>query len=338
MGRGFSAPINVEIERSEDELALLMAHDSDSFSRWDAAQTLASSLLLRLASASGAPEVLDPKFIEAFGRVLQAPDLDGSLKALTLALPAERLLGQQQDVVDPDRLHEVRQFARRELARAHRDTFASTYAALGSDKPYAIEQADINNRALRNLCLHYLVATGDEAEVQRALAQFHAADNMTDSQAALTALVDTDHPARAEALAAFYDRWKDQPLVLDKWFSIQAVSTRPGTFDRVVELSKHPDFTLKNPNRARSLLGVFAVRNQVGFHAADGRAYEFIGDKILELDQLTPQVAARLVGAFNQWRRFDEDRQAKMKAALTRIVEHKGVSKDVYELATKCLG
>ena len=160
---------------------------------------------------------------------------------------------------------------------------------------------------------------------------------MTDAQAALSLLVDQDHPARDEVLAAFYERWKAQPLVIDKWFAVQALGELPDTLDRVESLRRHPDMKLTNPNRVRSLLGTFSVRNQVRFHAADGRGYQLLTDTILELDPLNPQVAARLTGAFMSWRRFDEGRKGKMQAALRRIRETKGLSRDVFELTSKAL-
>jgi aminopeptidase N len=339
--RGFSAPVKLEHDRSLDELAFAMGNDADAFCRWDAGQTLAQHVLLELTdeAAQGRPLRLDPRLGEAWGRVLDDPALDGSLKALTLTLPDERLLGQQMEVIEVDGIHQARQFAVGALARAHRQALHETYDRLRLGGGDSIDRDAIDGRRLKNTCLRHLVALGDDADgVALALAQFHAADNMTDAQAALTCLTDTESSARDEALAAFHAKWRHEALVLDKWFSVQALSSRPDTLDRVIELASHPDFTLRNPNRVRSLLGVFAVRNQARFHAADGRAYTFLADRILELDPLNPQVAARLVGAFNQWRRFDETRRDSMRAQLDRIVRHPGLSKDVYELASKCLG
>jgi aminopeptidase N len=338
--RGFSAPVRLELDRSVDELAFAMAHDGDSFCRWDAAQSLAQRLLLELAheAAQGRPLELDPRLDRAWRRVLDDPELDGSLKALTLALPDERLLGQQMEVVEVDGIHQARLFAVRTLAEAHRDALRETYDRLQPEGGYAIDRASIDGRRLKNTCLRHLVALEEDDLVALALAQFRRADNMTDAQAALSCLVDTNTEARDEALADFHARWRHDALVLDKWFAVQALSSRPDTLDRVFELAEHPDFTLRNPNRVRSLLGVFSVRNQARFHAADGRGYIFLADRILELDPLNPQVAARLVGAFNQWRRFDENRRTAMQAQLERVVRHPGLSKDVYELASKCLG
>jgi aminopeptidase N len=339
--RHFSAPVKLEAPRSLADLAFLMGHDTDAFSRWDAAQTLAQTLLLDLreCAALGEPLVLDRGFVEAFGRILEDPDLDGSLKALTLRLPDERLLGQQLEVVDVDHLHIAREFAITELATAHQDRFRAVYDELhAATRPYSVDRGGIDGRRLKNLALRYLVATGCPGTVETALAQFREADNMTDAQAALTILADSDHPDGDTALAEFHERWKSDPLVIDKWYAVQAISSRADTLDRVIALSERPDFTLKNPNRARSLLGVFSIRNQVRFHAADGKAYAFLADRILELDRINPQVAARLIGCFTHWRRFGETRREHMKAQLQRIAGTKKLSTDVYELTTKCLG
>ena len=338
--RRFSAPVKLQTPRTREELAFLMGHDADAFSRWDAAQTLAQTLLLDLRerSANGEALALDPGFVEAFGRILDDAELDGSLKALTLRLPDERLLGQQLEVVDVDHLHAAREFAITELAAAHHDRFRAVYDDLhAKTRPYAVDRAGIDGRRLKNLALRYLVATGREEAAELALQQFRAADNMTDAQAALTILADTRHAAGDTALAEFYERWASDPLVIDKWYAVQAISSREDTLDRVIALSERPDFTLKNPNRARSLLGVFSIRNQVRFHRADGKAYDFLADRILALDRINPQVAARLVGCFTHWRRFDQTRRGLMRAQLQRIAGTKKLSSDVYELTTKCL-
>src|SRR5690606_13332971 len=338
--RGFSAPVKVRIRRSFDELAFLMRHDSDAFCRWDAAQSLAEALLLDLCrdASLGAALSLDRRFVESFGATLSDEHLDGSLKALTLRLPDERLLGQQQTTVDVDGLRVAHSFACHTLGQAHLALFMSTYSALAQAGTYRYDRAAIDQRQLKNLCLSYLVETGEEEAIRMALAQLLHADYMTDAQAALVALCNLDHPARDEGLAAFYEKWRHDPLVLDKWFAAQASSAHYLTYDRVEALTRHPDFTLKNPNRARALLGTFAIRNQARFHGADGRGYALIATKVLELDRTNPQLAARLMGAFGQWRRFDAGRRALMRRELRRIVEQPQLSPDVYELATKSLG
>jgi aminopeptidase N len=337
--RNFSAPVKLAVERTIDELSFLMGHDADPFSRWDAGQSLAQALLLGVAedAAAGRALQLDTRFVEAFGRVLGDAELDGSLKALALRLPDERLLGQQQDVVNPESLHAARSFARRTLGEAHGAALRATYAAHRAPGGYRIDRTAIDGRRIKNVALGYWVATATEEAIALAQDQFEQADNMTDAEAALTMLAGVEHPARERSVDAFYRKWKHDPLVLDKWFSVQAASPCQSTLGRVVALAEHPDFNLRNPNRVRSLLGVFSIRNQVRFHSADGAGYTFLTDKLLEIDAINPQIAARLVGAFSQWRRFDASRRDKMRTELGRMVGHRGLSRDVYELASKYL-
>lgn len=337
--RNFSAPVRLEFARDREELAFLMAHDSDSFNRWEAGQTLSRDILLELTAAhrEGRPLSLDPMFLEAFGRLLGDRSLDGSLKALALGLPSERVLGQELDVVDVDSLHAARMFTLQELARHHRGALEDELEATKATGAYSNDKASIDRRALHNTCLSYLSLLDEDETTARVVAQFESADNMTDSAAALVMLSCLERPERASALEAFYTRWKADPLVLDKWFSIQAVSTLPKTLERVRELKSHPDFVLSNPNRVRSLVGAFAMGNQVRFHDAAGGGYEFLADAVLELDGINPQICARLVSAFNAWRRFDESRQTLMKTQLERISQKTDLSKDVYEIVTKAL-
>jgi aminopeptidase N len=337
--RGFSAPVELEVERSDADLARLMAADPDAFSRWDAGQELARRVLLRLADdvEAGRPLALDPAFVAACARILDDPALDGSLKALALTLPNERLLGQHQQVVAVDALHAAREFAVRALAEALREPLLALYHATAPRGPYRIERAEVDRRKLRNLALAYLVALGEPELVALAVAQFDAADNMTDREVALACLIDHGGRPRDEALAKFHASWKHDPLVLDKWFALQATSSHPDTLARVIALASHPDFNLLNPNRARALIGMFGLRNQHQFHRQDGRGYALVADKVLALDPHNPQVAARLVAAFNPWRRFDAGRQASMKRQLERIAAQPGLSKSVREIVDRAL-
>jgi aminopeptidase N len=337
--RGFSAPVRLAMPRSRSELAFLFARDSDPFSRWDAGQTLAQELLLELAgdAAASRPLTLDPEYAAAIGRVLDDPALDGSLRALMLALPNLRVLGEAMTTIDYASLFAAREFVIAELARAHRDRFAAIARERAGDRPYRIERAAIDRRRLRNTALRHLATLGDPAWISATLEQFERADNMTDRQAALAILVDLPGDVREAPLARFYEVWRNDPLVLDKWFTVQAMSSRADTFDRVAALARHPDFTLANPNRARALIASFAIGNPVRFHAADGRPYAFLGDVVLELDARNPQLAARMAAGFGPWRRFAAPQQAQMRAQLERIAAHKPISKDVYEIATRSL-
>jgi aminopeptidase N len=337
--RGFSAPVRLVTPRSRAELAFLFAHDSDPFSRWDAGQSLAQELLLELAAdaAAGRPLALDPEYAAAIGRVLDDPALDGSLRALMLGLPNLRVLGEAMATIDYASLFAAREFVTAELARAHRSRFEAIARERAIDRPYRLERAAIDRRRLRNTALRYLAALGDDGWTHVALEQFEHADNMTDRQAALAILVDLPGAARDVPLARFYDEWRGDPLVLDKWFTVQAMSTRADTFERVAALAQHADFTLANPNRARALVASFAIGNPVRFHAEDGRPYAFLADAVLELDPRNPQLAARLAAAFGPWRRFAAALQDQMRAALTRIAAAKPISKDLYEIASRSL-
>jgi aminopeptidase N len=336
--RGFSAPVKLRLARERRELAFLMAHDSDAFNRWDAGQALAQELLLELAqrAARGEPLALDPLLVEAFGRVLDDSRLDGWFRSLALTLPSESVLGQEMELIDVDALHSVREFAIAELARAHREALLATYRA-HCDASYSKDKGAIDRRRLKNAALRYLTALGTADMLELASEQLRAADNMTDAQAALALLAEHPGPRRDEALASFHRRWRGDPLVLDKWFGVQALCGAPDTCERVIELARHPDFNLHNPNRVRALVGAFASGNQVRFHAPDGRGYAFVADKVLELDPLNPQVAARIVSAFNQWRRFDAARRQLIRAQLERIAATPGLSKDVGEIVGRAL-
>jgi aminopeptidase N len=325
--------------RTRSELAFLFAHDSDPVSRWDAGQALAQELLLALAgdAAAGRPLALDPEFTSAIGRVLDDPELDGSLRALMLGLPNLRVLGQAVQPVDYASLHAAREWTIAELARAHRARFEAIARKTRADGPYRIDRASIDRRRLRHAALRYLAALGEPELVEEIAHQFDSADNMTDRQNALQLLVDLPGEAREAPLARFYQTWREDPLVLDKWFSVQALSTRPDTFDRVAALARHADFTLANPNRVRALVASFAMSNPVRFHAADGRPYEFLAGLVLELDRRNPQIAARLAAVFGEWRRFPVAQRARMRAQLARIAGTKPLSNDVFEIATRAL-
>jgi aminopeptidase N len=339
IGRGFSAPVKLEVDRANAELAFLMAHDPDPFSRWEAGQELARRVLLELVGrvAEGRPLELDTDLLHAFGKVLSDPVLDGSMKALTLTLPSEELLAQELSVVDPDAIHQAREFAVRELAAALREEFIRTYElhARGTD---AVDAAQIARRRIKNRALRYLVALEEPETIAMATEQFATARGMTDYEAAFMSLVDLVSPETDEAIEEFYSRWQGDALVLDKWFRMQAMSSTPAAFDRVVALSEHPDFNLANPNRVRSLLYAFAAGNPVGFHRADGQAYRFVADQILELDTINPQVAARIVSSFNQWQRYEPGRGRQMKSELERIASRPGISKDLSEIVERALG
>jgi aminopeptidase N len=329
--RGFSAPVIVKYAYSEADLAHLMAHDSDAFNRWEAGQRLATGLLL--GGVTEAPK----SFIAAFARVLADGPKDPAFAAEALNLPSETTLAEQMEVVDPDALHAARNGLRRQLAAALRGELVATYKAMTVSGPYSPDAASAGKRTLRNLCLGILMEMNDDEVRALCVKQFEAADNMTDAMAALTFLANTDCPERIPALDAVYDKWKHEPLVVDKWLGVQATSRLPGTLAEVKRLTAHPAFDIKNPNKIYALIRAFVAGNHVRFHAADGGGYAFAADQVIAIDKLNPQVASRVARCFDRWRKFDTGRQAHAKAALERIRATEGLSRDVGEIVGKAL-
>ncbi len=334
--RGFSAPVKLRYDYSDPELMFLMAHDGDGFNRWDAAQTLAQRILLQRVAQPDSP--VPEGFIEAFGTALRDPDTDRALLAEILTLPSESYLGDQMEQVEVEAIHLARQSLRQTLARRLRDDLLAVYDANAETGDYRLTPAAIGRRRLKNLCLAYLMELGEEPIRQLCAVQYGEGGNMNDRLAALTLLADSDAPQREAALADFYERWQADPLVLDKWFTVQALSRRADTLMRVQELLQHPAFSLRNPNRVRALVGAFCSGNPFRFHAADGSGYAFLTDRVLELNATNPQVAARLLRIMARWRRYDDYRRALMRSQLQRVLASEGLSRDVYEVAHKSLG
>jgi aminopeptidase N len=334
--RRFSAPVklkNIPLQRQQ----FLALNDTDPFARWEAGQQVATHLLLGMVAGyrRGDELALDAALIDQMRRTLEAADRDPAFAAEQLSLPSESFLADQMEIVDVDAIHAARDFARRQIGAALAGDFTALYERLTEHGPYSAEGAAIGKRALRNVALAYLaLGNGNSA---RAKAQFDAAGNMTDVLAALSVLNEFDQPARTEALASFYERWKGDELVIDKWFSLQAVSSLPGTLTRVKELTHHPAFTIKNPNRMRSLVGAFTQANQLRFHDASGAGYAFLADQVITLDPLNPLMASRLIQPLGQWRRHDAGRQGLMKRELERVLALASLSKNTYEMASKSL-
>jgi aminopeptidase N len=341
--RNFSAPVVVKYDYSEAELSHLMAHDANAFNRWEAGQRLALGLILRgievqraqKANAAGAAET-PQTFIRAFARVLADAPHDPAFGAEALALPSESYIAEQLDEVDPDAIHAVRNGLRRNLAQALRSELLAAYQAQAVPGAYSPDAQAAGKRALRNLCLGYLLELDDRESRDLAFAQFEGADNMTDAMAALAALANCDCAERRQALAAFYSKWKDEPLVVDKWLAVQASSRLPGTLAEVKKLLAHPAFDIRNPNKVYALIRSFCG-NHVRFHAADGGGYAFLAAQVIAIDAFNPQVAARMARAFDRWRKFDAGRRQHARAALERIRDAQGLSKDVAEIVSKAL-
>jgi aminopeptidase N len=334
--RGFSAPVKLRYDYSDDDLMFLMAHDSDGFNRWDAAQTLAQKILLqRIADQDAA---VPTGFIDAFHQALTDEVSDKALLAEILTLPSESYLGDQMEQVDVEGIHRARESLKLELATALREDLLAIYEANQESGAYRIDAESIGRRGLKNLCLGYLMQIDDEPARQLCADQYADGRNMTDVMAALSLLANSEAQQRQAVLQDFHDRWRDDPLVLDKWFSVQAVSKRADTLQRVLELMEHPAFSIRNPNKVRALVGAFCSANAYRFHAADGSGYAFLADRVLELNELNPQVAARMLRIMSRWQRYDSGRQGMVRSQLQRILAEEGLSKDVYEVASKSLG
>ncbi|MEO1089400.1 MAG: aminopeptidase N [Pseudomonadota bacterium] len=336
--RGYSAPVKLEVGFGGDELAHLLAHDTDGFARWDAGQTLALRTLLHLVEQyqSGVPLVLPSRLVEAFGTVLGDPTIQPAFKSQLLGLPSAVYLGEQMAQIDVDAIAAAREAAQRALGKSLAASWSATMAEL-ADETFSLDSAAMGRRRLRNTCLAYL-AHGDPDRIRPdAVQQAVGADNMTDQLAALAIVARRDWPERAPTLGAFFERWKAEPLVVNKWFAVQAMAERATAVEEVQGLLDHPAFSLGNPNRVRSVVGVFATGNPRGFHRDDGAGYRLVADMVLELDRRNPQVAARLATAFNRWRRYDPGRQHLQRAELQRIGAVEGLSRDVFEIVNKSL-
>jgi aminopeptidase N len=338
--RGFSAPVRLHHERSYDELAFLLAHDSDDFNRWDAGQTLASQIILAAIEQLQAGQELarvDSRLVDAYRKALVGTPTDLSYLALLLTLPPEDYVSALMKVVDPDAVYQARQWVKREIAQGLRLELEDLYDRNNVEESGTFTAEAIGRRRLKNVCLGYLAELDDAKAHDLSLRQFDSARNMTDQIAALGAIVNSHHPDRAACLDRFYRQWCEEELVVDKWFSLQASSHLPGALAAVKELFRHPAFDIKVPNRVRSLVGAFCQANPVRFHDAGGEGYTFLGDNVITLDGINPQVAARMCGPLTQWRRYDEKRQELMREQLKRVAEAPGISRDVFEVAGKSL-
>ncbi|WP_219893669.1 aminopeptidase N [Aquisediminimonas profunda] len=332
INRGFSAPIIVESDRSASDLAFLSAHDDDPFGRYEAMQQLMLDTLVSAVSSGTADH---GPVIEAVRNTLTNNALDPAFVAEAVLLPSEAFIGDQMLVVDPDAINSARDALRRDLGGSLEGLWRGAFAAHAA-KSFEYSPEAKGSRRLRNVSLGYLAGASVSDAAKLAFHQFETADNMTDRLAALGTLANSDADERVAALDIFYNRYRDNPLVIDKWFTTQALSTRKDTIEAVKDLREHPDFTLQNPNRVRALAGAFSV-NQQQFNLADGSGYRFLTDILLELDPINPQTAAKLLPPLGRWRRFDAKRQGLMKAQLERIVGQAGLSKDLYEQASKSL-
>ncbi|MBA17172.1 MAG: aminopeptidase N [Sphingomonas sp.] len=332
INRGFSAPVIVESGRGTADLAFLSAHDDDPFARYEAMQQLMlDTLVAAVRTGKGDHRAV----VEAVRNTLTDDRLDNAFTAEAVLLPSESFIGDQMAVVDPDAIFRAREALRRDLGRELEHEWRLAYEAVRANR-FELSPAAKGARRLKSVALSYIAASGAPDAASLAFVQFEQADNMTDRQGALTTLAGGTSDKRVAALDIFYQRYSDNPLVLDKWFQTQALSSREDTLEVVEGLSRHRDFTLANPNRVRSLIGAFSV-NQRAFHDASGRGYRFLADQLIALDKLNPQTSAKLVPPLGRWRRFDSARADKMRAELQRIIDTPGCSKDMFEQASKSL-
>jgi aminopeptidase N len=337
--RNFSAPVIVDFPYTDDTLAFLAAHDSDAVMRWDAAQRSYANAMLALARnhREGQPMALPATLERIVDKLLADRASDPALIALALMPPDAAYVAALEPVLDPEGVTAARAYLKRAIGTALRGSFERVYGERRVRAPYAPSNDQTGARKLANMCLRYLAAVDDPSARAIAVAHYDASDNMTDTFAALAALKDGITDEREALFARFEARWRDEPLVLDKWFQLEALSERPDTLSRVRALLAHPRFNARNPNRVRSLVGAFALRNFARFHAQDGRGYAFAADQVLALDATNPQLAATVAGAFNLWKRFAQPRRGLMEAALQRIAQAPGLSPDVSEVVTRTL-
>jgi aminopeptidase N len=338
--REFSAPVNISIDRTDAELQFLMANDSDLFNRWQAAQDYATRVLLQaMAEVQDGKRPAQPKaFIDALALTFANDALDAGYRAQFLYLPSEndlaRIVGRN---VDPLAIHKARTALRKTIGTRLHEALLEIYRRMEVKGPYSPAPEQAGRRALRNVALGYLTSRGRPEDIARAAAHFDQSRNLTDETAALAILAEINVPERATAFDRFYERWKGDHLVIDGWFAYQAATPLASSLATVKKLTRHPLFSMKNPNKVRALIGTFAMGNPVNFNRPDGRGYDFVADRVLELDRFNPQIAARMLSAFRSWKALEPARRRVAKKTLQRIAKTKPLSPDVFEIVSKML-
>lgn len=340
INRGFSAPIKLIANLAPDDLRLMAAHDADPFNRWQAVQTLATTLLTGNTArlrAGQEPEA-DEGLLDALAAILNDAKLEPAFIAETLIPPSEADIAREigRDV-DPDAIFRARAGLRALIGLHLNAALTATYQRMTTPGPYSPDAASVGRRALKNICLDLLAATGEPHAIELAARQYRDAGNMTDRMAALGTLNQHEGQARAQALEDFYQRYQQDPLIIDKWFVLQASAPNPATLDRVRALTGHAAFSFGNPNRVRALIGMFAQGNQTQFNRADGAGYDFVTDTVLKLDGANPQLAARLLSAFKSWRALESGRRSRAETALRKVAAAPNLSRDVSDIAQRAL-
>ncbi|MBF0233989.1 MAG: aminopeptidase N C-terminal domain-containing protein, partial [Desulfamplus sp.] len=353
--RGFSAPVIIETDFTAKELAFLMANDSDEFNRWDASQQLYFMELDAIIQAiqKQEPPSVSSHIVAAFKKALcdsmssdpesssaSLPRIDRALVAKAVTLPDESEIAQKYEPVDVDAIHAARSFLEKSLAQNCEAELKKIIDICSKADPDDLSHAAMADRSLKNSALSYIGSLDTKESHQIILSHYNGAMNMTDEIASLSILCNEggcDKEVMEQALVKFRDRWKDYPLVMDKWFSVQAGSTRPDTLDRIKRIVEYPEFSWKNPNRVRSVLSVLGLSNPVTFHRKDGEGYAFFADRVIELDKINSQIAARMVSIFSRWKKYDTARQEIMKTKLEQMVSLPDLSRDVYEIVSRAL-
>ncbi|HDO51181.1 MAG TPA: DUF3458 domain-containing protein, partial [Rhizobiales bacterium] len=339
--RGFSAPVKLTANLNERDLEFLMAHDSDLFNRWQAGQNYALRILTAAAAAlrEGEEPANAPAFAGALAVTLRDEGLEPAYRAEVLRLPSETDIAREiGSDVDPDAIHHAREWLRAEISLTLRGELISLYDTNTLPGAYSPEAGDAGKRALRNTALALLSASGIQDDTERVAEHYRLAANMTDKIAALSVLTHLEGEMREQAFADFFEDWKDDHLVIDKWYALQAMSSLQDAPERVEALTRHPLFSLKTPNKVRAVIGAFANMNPTGFHRDDGAGFRLVANAVLEIDGFNPQVSARILGAFKSWRMLEPVRRAKAKSELKRIESHGKLSRDLFEIVTKTLG
>ena len=339
--RGFSAPVKINTEQTEEELERLLLHDDDPFNRWQAAQDLALRAIFgRIKSIKDktSPQKAE-KLSNAFHTLITQGLSDPAFISQTLALPSELDLAREMEKeVDPEVIHIARCSLKEEVSLPLIGEMEELYNQLEDPRPYQSDAASAGRRALRATLLDLIAAGNKDKGEALAEKQFVRANNMTERLSALSTLAVIGRPSREKALANFYEQFSNDHLVIDKWFALQAMIPEPTTIQRVIKLMQHADFSMKNPNRLRSLIGTFTNMNLLSFHAPDGSGYALLKDVVLEVDPLNPQIAARLLSSLRSWRSFEPRRRALIERCLKEVLEKEKISADLKDIATRALG
>ncbi len=334
--REFSAPVQIVFDYSDQQLAMLLAHDSDAFNRWDAGQKLSLNTLRKLIDSKNS-EIVPEYIYSAYEKILADEKLDMALTAQALTLPSESYIADQCAVVDVDAIHSAREYLKNKLASKLEPMLLQRYKSLQSTAVYEFTAQAMAQRSLKNLALNYLVSTGKPEYIELCYQQFSTATNMTDQLAAFQALVYYENVRRAQVIEEFYQQWQPDNQVVEKWFAIQASAPVADVLQQVIGLLSHEAFSMQNPNKVRSVIGRFCMGNPTAFHKADGSGYNFLKEQVILLNKLNPQIAARLLQAMIRWKRYDDNRQQLMRQAFRDILNVSDLSKDVFEIAERGL-